>query len=208
MPKVQVKSIEGNVVGEMELPASIFEVPFNPYPVQEVVRMQMANKRRGTHKTKERSEIRGSTKKRYRQKGTGHARAGSVKSPLRRGGGIIFGPRPRDYSFYPPKKVRKAAIRIALSQKLRDGNLEIYREFEIETPKTKVVLSGFEKESQARKTLIITGEVYENMYKSLRNVETYKVLKTEGLNVYDLLNHQRCILMETSVTKIIERLDQ
>ncbi len=210
MPKIDVKSIEGQKVGEVELPDDIFSVPFNPFPIQEVVRMQLANRRRGTHKTKERSEVSGSTRKLYRQKGTGHARAGSIKSPLRRGGGTIFGPQPRDYSFLPPKKVRRKALCIALTQKLDKKQIEIVREFPVDEPKTKRMLAKLDPQNLHKKTLIILSELDEphrtNLKLSLHNVPFCKILKPEGLNVLDLLYHQRVIFLEKSIPMITQRL--
>ncbi len=206
MPKVQVKSIKGEVVGDIELQDDVFDVEYNPYLIQEIVRMQMANSRRGTHKTKQRSEIKGSTKKLYRQKGTGRARAGTIKSPVRRGGGIVFGPTPRDYSFHPPKKARKKALKIALSRKLRDGNLEVLREFDVPEPKTKPILAGLDPDKKRVSTLIIMGEPQGNLRKSLNNVPFFKVLRSDGLNLYDVVKFERVILLEKSVPMITERL--
>ena len=208
MPKVDVKSIDGQVIGQVELPENVFGVPYNPYPVQEVVRMQMANRRRGTQKAKGRSEIAGTTKKHHRQKGTGFARAGSVKSPIRRGGGVVFPPTPRDYSFFPPKKVRKAALKIVLSKKLEDGDMDIIREFDVETPKTKAILEKLDSEKTKTSTLVIMNETFENLIKSLANVPNYKTLKTEGLNVYDVMKYKRLILLEKSIPIIIKRLGE
>lgn len=211
MPKVEVKSIEGSVVSEIELPDSIFAEPYNPYPIQEVVRMQMAARHQGTHKVKGRSEITGSRKKLYRQKGTGHARPGSVKSPLRRGGGVVFGPTPRSYSIKVPKKVKRKALRIALSRKLNDGDLAIMREFECAEIKTKDLIGRLDPGMEKSKTLLVLGDMEaatkDNISKSLRNVPYYKVLMAEGLNVYDLVNNKKVVLLEKSLPIITERLE-
>ena len=211
MPKVEVKTIEGSVVSEIELPDSIFAEPYNPYPIQEVVRMQMAAKHRGTHKVKGRSEIVGSTKKLYRQKGTGHARPGTVKSPLKRGGGVVFGPTPRSYSIKVPKKVRRKALKIALSKKLSDGDLAIMQEFDCAEIKTKDLIGRLDPTSEGIKTLLVLGEMEaatkENIAKSLRNVPHYKVLLAEGLNVYHLVNNKKVVLLEKSLPIISERLE-
>ncbi|MBN1879918.1 50S ribosomal protein L4 [bacterium] len=210
MPKVNVHSIDGAVVSQIELADSIFAVPFNPYPVQEVIRMQMANRRRGTHKVKNRTEVAGSTRKLYRQKGTGHARPGPAKSPLRRGGGIVFGPVPRDYSFNPPKKVRRKAVCIALSKKLLDGELSVMQEFDCDTIRTKDLISRLDPGMERVKTLLVLGEMTEstriNIEKSLQNVPYYQVLSAEGLNVYDLVNNRKIVLLEKSIPIITERL--
>lgn len=210
MPKVDVKNINGEIISNIELNDSVFAAPYNPWIIQEVVRMQLANRRRGTHKTKNRTEIAGSTKKLYRQKGTGHARPGTVKSPLRRGGGVIFGPVPRDYSFKPPKKVRRKAICVALSKKLADGELSVMQEFDCDQIKTKDLINRLDPEKQKIKTLIVMGEMQENIrdniMKSLKNVPYCQVLQADGLNVYDLLNNRRVVLLEKSIPSIIERL--
>ena len=206
MPKLDIKTMDGQIVGQAELAADVFEVPYNPYIIQEIVRMQMANRRRGTHKTKGRSEVAFSTRKLYRQKGTGHARSGDRKSPLRRGGGTIFGPTPRDYSFFPPKKVRKGALKVALSQKLREGQIEVYREYEPDKPKTKTILQQIASGQETVSTLIVWSEEQTNFMKSLRNVPHFKMLRVDGLNVYDLVLHKRVILMEKSISTIHERL--
>ncbi len=210
MPKVDVKNIKGEILRQIELPDSVFSVPYNPFLVQEMIRMQMANRRRGTHKAKNRNEVAGSTRKLYRQKGTGHARAGSSKSPLRRGGGVIFGPVPRDYSFSPPKKVRRKALCVTLSKKLSDGELSVMQEFECNVMKTRDLLLRLDPENQQIKTLIVLGEMQddtrENICKSLRNVPYYQVLPAEGLNVYDLVNNKNIVLMEKSIPIISERL--
>ncbi|HPQ41944.1 MAG TPA: 50S ribosomal protein L4 [bacterium] len=211
MPKVEIKNIDGTVVSEIELSDTIFAEPYNPYLIQEVIRMQMANRRRGTHKVKGRSEVAGSTKKLYRQKGTGHARPGTAKSPLRRGGGIVFGPTPRSYSFKPPKKVRRKALCVALSKKLQDGELTVMREFDCDHIKTKDLLGRLDPQDERTKTLMILGQMddvtQENIQKSLRNVTYYQVLRAEGLNVYDIVNHKRVILLEKSIPIITERLE-
>lgn len=210
MPKVEIKTIEGTVVSEIELSDTIFSEPFNPYPIQEIIRMQMANRRRGTHKVKARAEVAGSSKKLYRQKGTGHARPGTSKSPLRRGGGVVFGPTPRSYAFKPPKKVRRKALCIALSKKLQDGDLTVMREFDCDHIKTKDLLGRLDPNGEKTKTLVILGQMddttRENIQKSLRNVNYYQVLQAEGLNVYDIVNHKKVILLEKSIPIITERL--
>jgi large subunit ribosomal protein L4 len=210
MPRVDVKSITGEVVSQMDLDDAVFSVPYNPGLIQEVVRMQMANRRRGTHKAKNRTEVSGSTKKLYRQKGTGHARPGTVKSPLRRGGGVIFGPAPRDYSYKPPKKVRRKALCVALSKKLADGELSVMQEFDCKQIKTKDLINRLDPASEKIKTLIIMGEMQENtrqnIVKSLHNVPYYRVLQADGLNVYDLLINRKIVLLEKSIPVITERL--
>ncbi|MBN1356436.1 50S ribosomal protein L4 [bacterium] len=206
MPKIDVKSVEGQVVGSVDLPDNIFAVEYNPHVIQEIIRMQTANKRRGTHKVKTRGEVTGSTRKPYRQKGTGRARMGTLKTPLRKGGGVIFGPQPRDYSFSPPKKVRRNALKVALSKTLADGFLEVIREFEVEQPKTKALVNRLDPGQDTPKTLIVLAEPQDNLRKSLRNVPNYKVLLTEGLNVYDLVNSRRVILMEKTIPLITKRL--
>jgi large subunit ribosomal protein L4 len=210
MPKVDVTNIKGEIVHQIELPDTVFSVPYSPHLVQEVIRMQMANRRRGTHKAKNRTEVAGSTRKLYRQKGTGHARPGTVKSPLKRGGGVIFGPVPRDYGFKPPKKVRRKALCITLSKKLSDGELSVMQEFDCDVIKTKDLLLRLDPDNRKIKTLIVLGDMLEdtqqNIRKSLQNVPYYQVLRVEGLNVYDLVNNKIVVLLEKSIPIITERL--
>lgn len=205
MPTVDVFNLNREVTGRLELSDAIFGVPVKPHVMHEVVLYQLAKRRAGTAKTKGRSEISGGGKKPWRQKGTGRARAGTTRSPIFRGGGTIHGPKPRDYEMRVPKKVRRGALRMALSQKVIDNGFTVFDQFKLDRIKTKDfadILSRF----QLGKTLVVIPEHDETILKSARNIPNVKVLRTEGLNVYDLLNHQAVILSRECIGKIEEAL--
>jgi large subunit ribosomal protein L4 len=201
MSVLNVYDIEKNKVAELEVNDLVFGAPINENVLYEVVRMQMAARRSGTASTKGRSEVRGGGRKPWRQKGTGRARAGTIRSPLWRGGGIVFGPKPRSYSFKPPKKVRKAALISALSLKVKEDKILILKDFpmeEIKTKKFKEVLDRFE----LKKVLFVIGEENAVLEKSSRNIKDVKMMRSEGINVYDLLKFDYLVLLEQSVKKI------
>ncbi len=199
---VGVYDIEKNRVSEIELSDSVFGADVRGDLLHDVVRMQLASRRRGTASTKERSEVSGGGRKPWRQKGTGRARAGTTRSPIWRGGGIVFGPKPRDYSLHLSKKVRKAALRSALSMKLKEEKILVLRDFPMEEIKTKAfkaVLARFELGS----ALFVLDRENPVLEKSSRNLKDIKMMKTEGINVYDILRYDTLVLMEPSV-KMIE----
>lgn len=201
MPVLDIYDIEKNKVSEVELSDSVFGVEVNESAIYEVVRMQMAAKRQGTASTKERSFVSGGGKKPWRQKGTGRARSGSSRSPIWRGGGIVFGPHPRDYSFSVPKKVRKAALKSALSLKYRDQKIIVLKDFpmaEVKTKKFKEVLDRFGLKS----VLFVLDGSNDVLEKSSRNLQDMKMMRSEGINVYDLMRYEHLILMEPSVKNI------
>ena len=192
--KVPVYNLVGEVVKDIELSDGVFAVPFNQAVVHQAMVRQLANARQGTADTKTRGEVSGSTTKLFRQKHTGFARAGGRRSPTRRGGGIIFGPHPRDYTQAMPKKMRRLALRCVLSTKARDGELRVLDELRLSEPKTKemvAILRALEVNSSA---LIVTGEVEENVVKSARNLVGIKTLPARLLNVVDLLSHQLLVM--------------
>jgi large subunit ribosomal protein L4 len=202
MPIADVFDIEKNKVSEIELSDAIFDGEVNEAVLYEVVKMQMASRRRGTADTKERGEISGGGKKPWRQKGTGRARSGTSRSPLWRGGGTVFGPHPRDYSFKVPKKVRRKALMSALTLKYRGNQMVILRDFPLAEIKTKTfaeVVSRFGWE----KVLFILDKSYPVLEKSSKNIKNVKMMRSEGINVYDLLNYEHVVLLEPSV-KLIE----
>jgi large subunit ribosomal protein L4 len=205
MPTVDVYNIERTVIGQLELSDSIFAVPVKPHVMHEVVLYQLAKRRAGTAKTKGRSEVAGGGKKPWRQKGTGRARAGTSRSPIWRGGGTIHGPQPRSYDMRVPKKVRRLALKMALSQKVLDQELTVLDKLQLERIKTSefaAVLNRF----QFGKTLVVLPGSDENVEKSARNIPNVKVLRSEGLNVYDLLDYHNVLLTQESVGKIEETL--
>ncbi|MBA2881933.1 large subunit ribosomal protein L4 [Desulfosalsimonas propionicica] len=205
MAVVEVKNIQGETVSEIDLSEEIFNVGVKQSVLHQVVRMQLANRRRGTAKVKRRSEIRGSTQKLFRQKGTGRARRGDVKSPLLRGGGVIFGPEPRDYSYKVPKKVRRLALKMALSAKLKDNEIIVLDGFALDQVKTKAVASTLQR-LELEKPLIVIDQKDATLELSSRNIPGVKVLRVEGLNVYDILNHKTLVLLAPSIKGIEGRL--
>jgi large subunit ribosomal protein L4 len=203
--QIPVYNLEGEVVEHIEVSDEVFAVPFNEAVVHQALVQQQANARQGTVNTKTRSEVAGSSKKLYRQKGTGLARAGSRRSPLRRGGGIIFGPRPRSYQQAMPKKMRQLALRCALSTKVGDGELTVLKQLKFEEPKTKEmarILANLGVDSSA---LIVTVEPEENVIKSARNLAGIKTLPANLLNIVDILSHKR-LLMTVDAIRMAERL--
>jgi len=205
MAVTDVYNMEGQKVSEIDLDDGIFDVPIKPYVLHEVVRMQMNKRRAGTAATKGRAEVRGGGAKPYRQKGTGRARAGSRRSPLWRGGGVIFGPKPRKYAYKVPKKVRRSALKMALTSKLQDNTLTVVDRLEMESIKTKRFVEIM-KALRLEDALFVTEEAKVNLELSSRNVSRAKVLRSDGLNVYDILKFKNLVLVEPSVKQIQERL--
>ena len=205
MPAVDVKNIKGKKVATIDLVENIFNVPVKPSVLHEVVTMQLANRRSGTAAVKHRSDVKGSSRKLFRQKGTGRARRGDIKAPLLRGGGVVFGPDGRRYAFKVPKKVRKLALKMALSSKLQANDLIILDKFEVKQIKTKDVIELL-KGLNLTNALIVIAEKNENLELSSRNVPDIKVLRSEGLNVYDILKYKTLILLEPVVKNIEGRL--
>ncbi len=193
MSKVDVYNSNKEVVSSVDLNPAVFEAQVKEHLFWDVVKMQLANRRSGTARTKTRAEVAGSGKKPYRQKGTGRARAGSVTSPIWVGGGTIFGPKPRDHSYKVPKKVRKAALRSALIKKLSEGKLTVMEGFDISEVKTKRFLEIMGKLGFT-KALIVIAERDKNLELSARNVREVKILMAEGLNVFDILKYDNLVI--------------
>ena len=194
----------GSATGrKVALPEDIFEIEPNDHAIYMDVKQFLANQRQGTHKSKERSEIKGSTKKIKKQKGTGTARAGSIKSPIFRGGGRVFGPKPRDYSFKLNKKLKKLARRSALSYKAKGEEITVLEMFDIESPRTKDYLSVLKSLSfEGKKTLFVMGSDNKNIYLSARNLPNTKVIVADSLNTYDILHADVLIMAEDSIEKL------
>jgi large subunit ribosomal protein L4 len=205
MPTLDVIDRNNEKVGSVELSEAVFSAEVKPHLLHEVVVWQLAKRRSGSASTKGRSELRGGGKKPWRQKGTGRARVGSRRSPLWRGGGTVFGPKPRDYGYTLPKKVKKAALRSALSSKLGEDKLTVLKGFELETIKTKDFVTVLDNLA-ASDCLVVTSEADEVLEKSSRNVPRVKVLRAEGLNVYDILKYDRLVLLQDAVAGIEEAL--
>ncbi len=205
MAVIEVKNIKGEKVSEVEMPDSIFNVEPKKSVLHEVVCMQLAAKRSGTAAVKRRSDVKGTGAKPFRQKGTGRARQGDVKSPLLRGGGVIFGPDPRSYTMKVHKKVKRLALKMALSTKLKDEMVTVLDAFVLDQIKTKSVVSVLET-LKLENTLIVVDVKNEELELSSRNIPGVKVLRVEGLNVYDILKHKNLILLEASIKNIERRL--
>jgi large subunit ribosomal protein L4 len=205
MPTVDVFNLDSEVTGRLELSDSIFGVPVKSHVLHEVVIYQLAKRRAGTAKTKGRSEIRGGGKKPFRQKGTGRARAGTSRSPIWRGGGTIHGPQPRDYEMRISKKVRRLALKMALSQKVLDDGFKVIDQLKFDRIRTKDFVDLLDR-FELGKTLVVLPEPDEMIEKSARNIPNVKVLRSEGLNVYDLLNYHAVMLSRECVSRIEEAL--
>jgi len=201
MPKVAVHNIENKKVGDLKLDDQVFQSEIHPSLFYEAVRTNLDSRRKGSAATKNRALVRGGGAKPWRQKGTGRARAGTRRSPLWRGGGTIFGPMPRDYSFALPKKERKAALRGALSMKQKEGKLILLDDFPLKAFKTREVSDGLKK-LQVKDALIVTDEKRPFLERSARNIPKIQVVRCESLNVYDILNHDHLILLAPAAEKI------
>lgn len=205
MPLTPVYDLEKNKVEEIDLKSEIFEAPVKEHLLHAVSNWQLASKRAGTSSTKTRGEVKGSNSKPWKQKGMGRARAGSKKSPIWRKGGIVFGPKPKDWSYSLPKKVKKSAIKSALSKKFDEGSLFVLKDFELPEIKTKQI-SEFMKKFDLTKALVVVDGSNVNLFRSARNIQDIKILKDEGLNVYDILKFQSVVILKNSVFKIEEAL--
>jgi len=201
MTTLAVYDIGNQKVSDIELDDRIFDAKINPALFYDVIRMNLASKRKGTASTKNRALVRGGGAKPWRQKGTGRARAGTRRSPLWRGGGTVFGPMPRDYSLSLPKKVKRAALRAALSLRRQEGKLILLSDFPLAGFKTRQVLEVL-KRFQVEDALIVTDERNSFLERSAQNLPGIEVLRYEGLNIYDILNHEHLILLHPTVAKI------
>lgn len=205
MAVIEVKNITGEKVSEVEMPDSIFNVEPKKSVLHEVVCMQLAARRSGTASVKRRSDVKGSTAKLFRQKGTGRARRGDIKSPTLRGGGVVFGPDPRSYKPKVHKKIRRLALKMALSAKLKEDMLIVLDAFTMDQIKTKSVVSVI-KTLKLENPLIVIDAKNEELELSSRNIPGVKVLRVEGLNVYDILKHKNLVLLKASIRNIEGRL--
>ena len=204
MPKVIVVNQSGAEVGEIELNDSVFGIEPNQHVLFEAVMMQRASLRQGTSKVKNRSEVRGGGRKPWRQKGTGRARQGSIRSPQWRGGGTVFGPVPRSYSYKLPKKVRRLAIKSALSSKVAEQNIIVLEALSLDAPKTKEFASVLKNLSVNSKALIVTEALNENVALSARNIPGVTVVDASGVSVLDVLGHEKLIITKAAVEKVEE----
>lgn len=203
MPKVALYNMEAEVVGEFELSDAVFGVELNVEVMHQVVKMQLANKRQGTQSSLTRAEVRGGGKKPWKQKGTGRARQGSTRSPQWTHGGIVFAPKPRDYSYTLPKKLKRLALKSALSSKVTDNEIYVLDELKLDTPKTKIIIEMLAK-FDAKKTLIVVKEADDVIYKSVRNIEGAQVIPVNNLNVYDVLKYHKFIITKDAAQLVEE----
>jgi large subunit ribosomal protein L4 len=205
MAFVDVQNTNGEKVSQIDLSDNIFNVPVKSVVLHEIITMQMAGRRSGTASVKHRSDVKGSGRKLFRQKGTGRARRGDIKAPLLRGGGVVFGPDPKSYSYNVPKKVKSLALKMALSSKFQGNCLFVIDGIELERIKTKEFLKVLDALNM-KNALIITDKKNENLELSSRNVHSVKVLRSEGLNVYDILKYENLVLLESAIKAIEGRL--
>lgn len=202
MPTAKILDLTNKEVGEIELIDAVFGVAFNEPLIHEAVRSFQANRRAGTSATKTRGDVSGAGRKLWRQKGTGRARIASLRSPLWKGGGNAHGPQPRDWSYNLPKKMRKRAMCSAISERLREGNLIIVDEWKFEQPKTREFIATLGSLKLSGKTLIVDSLKNTNLMLASRNVQTAKVVNSYGVNIYDLLNHQKLVLTPKTVEEL------
>jgi len=206
MPSVDVIDLSNNKVGSLDLADSVFGAPVNQALLYEAVRHHLAGTRRGTASTKTRHEVAGSGKKLWKQKGTGRARMGSIRSPLWRHGGTVHGPQPHSYAYHLPKKMVLGALRSALSAKLRDGELKVVNEFSIAEAKTKAMRQALNTLEFSRTVLLVDNGDNRNLQLSSRNLEGVKLVSSREVSVYDLLKHEKVLLSEAAAKKLSEAL--
>ena len=203
MPKVALMNINGEQVGEVELKDEVFGIEPNEHVLHQTVVAQLASRRQGTHSTKSRGEVAGGGRKPWRQKGTGRARHGTIRSPIWRGGAITFGPKPRAYGFHIPKKVRRLALKSALSSKVMNQEIIVLDALDVAAPKTKEMIKILNN-LKASKALVVTAEVNENVIRSTNNIPGVMSMEAEGLNVYDILKYDQLIITKDAVAKVEE----
>ncbi|ACB59584.1 MULTISPECIES: 50S ribosomal protein L4 [Exiguobacterium] len=204
MPKVALLNQTGTQVGDIELADAVFGIEPNEAVVYDAIVMQQASRRQGTHDTKGRSEVRGGGRKPWKQKGTGRARQGSIRSPQWVGGGTVFGPTPRSYAYKLPKKVRRLALRSALSSKVANNEFIVLEGLTIDAPKTKDMISVFAALSIERKVLVVTADYNETVVLSTRNIPGVTVVDAAGVNVLDLVAHDKVIFTKDAVARVEE----
>ena len=205
MSTVNIYNTKNEKVGEIGLNPQIFNVEVKEHLLHDVVRMQLAGRRAGSACTKTRVEVSGGGAKPWRQKGTGKARSGSRRSPVWRGGGVVFGPKPRDYTFKLNRKVKKQALSMAMSARLQEGNLVVLDAFQMDVIKTKEFMNVMNI-LQLDNCIIITNDTTDNLHKSSRNANGYKVISVDGLNVYDILLHKKLVLVQPVIDSLEKRL--
>lgn len=201
MPKVALYTQDGTASGDVELNEEVFGIEPNEHVLHEAVLMQRASQRQGTHAVKGRGQVRGGGKKPWRQKGTGRARHGSIRSPIWVGGGVALGPTPRSYQYQLPKKVRRLALKSALSAKVQEGKTLVVDQIQFDEPKTKEVVKLLNALNVDKKALFVTAEVDENLLRSANNLQQVKVITVDQINVLDVLSHDKLILTKDAAEK-------
>ncbi len=207
MPTVKVRNISNEEVGDLELSDVVFGAELNESLIHAAIRNYLANARQGTSATKTRGDVAGAGRKLWKQKGTGRARIASLRSPLWKGGGNVHGPQPRDWSYNMPKKMRKGALRSAISERIREGNVVVLEGFDLGVPKTKNFLASLGTLGLGGKTLIVDSLENENLLLAARNVKRTKVVNSYGLNIYDLLYHEKLVLSRRAIEELALLLD-
>jgi large subunit ribosomal protein L4 len=207
MPVVDVVNLDGKKVGEVELADAVFGAKVNPHLLHEASRWYLNGLRRGTHKVKEKSEVSGAGRKLWKQKGTGRARVGSIRSPLWRHGGTVHGPRPRSYSYALPKKMLRGALRSALSAKLADAKLTVVDGWQLETHKSKSLVSTLEKLSFTKSALLVSHGENRNLELASRNIANVMLSAPNALQPYEVLRHDRLVLSKDAVARLVRSLD-
>ena len=208
MPKVALYNVSGAQVGEVELSEAVFGIEPHVHVLHEAVLMQQASLRQGTHKVKGRSEVRGGGRKPWKQKGTGRARQGSIRAPQWKGGGTVFGPTPRSYAYKLPKKVRRLAIKSALSSKVIDNELIVLDQLQLSQPKTKDIVAMLNNLKVERKALVVAASHDANVALSARNIPGVKFVAADGINVLDVMMYDKLIITKDAVQKVEEVLAQ
>lgn len=203
MPNISVLNMDGKSVEEIELNKEIFDIEINEHAVYLVVKNILANKRQGTHSAKTRAEVRGGGRKPWRQKGTGRARQGSIRSPQWRGGGVVFAKKPRDYSYTTPKKVRRLALKSALTSKAQENEIIVLDDFKLEEAKTKNFKKVLDNVNANRKALVVIADNDENIKRASRNMENVKTTMAQNINVYDVLKYNSFVVTKDAL-KVIE----
>jgi large subunit ribosomal protein L4 len=206
MSQIDVLDMEGKVVEQMELPASVFDGEVKLHLIHQMVKYQLAKRRAGTHSTLTRKEVSGTGSKPWRQKGTGRARAGDVKSPIWRHGGTAFGPKPRSYAQKMPKKMRRGALKSALNLRWKEGRLKVVSSFEMAEAKTKAAVDALKNLDAVGKTLLVSDADHPQFLVALKNVPAAKPIRSEGLNVYDIMWHEYILCTKGAIEAIAQRL--
>ena len=204
MPKIDVLDLNGKKIDEIELSDAVFGIKVNEHAVYEVIKNYLANQRQGTQSAKTRAEVRGGGRKPWRQKGTGRARQGSIRSPQWKGGGTVFAPKPRDYSYTVPKKVRRLAMKSVLTSKVENNEIIVVDEFAMDAPKTKEFCGVLKALNTGKKALVVSAENAPAVVKSGRNIPGVKVSFVNMLNVYDIINSDTLVITRKAVEKVEE----